>query len=96
MAESELHRQLVSGLASLVRQRRSGSWFLFADSNRDPSSQGCPPTLRSVCPDIYARENFVNYVVIGEAKTTRDLDNLHTQRQLIEYFTHLAGEESGS
>lgn len=95
MPESVLHRQLVGHLTSCVRSRRSGSWFLFVDSNTEDVSEGCPPILRSVCPDLYARENVVRHVVIGEAKTARDLDNLHTEKQLYEYFRHLAEEESG-
>ena len=62
----------------------------------EASQQGCPFTiLRSVCPDLYARENVAPHVVIGEAKTSRDLDNLHTDKQLYEYFVHLSTEPSG-
>jgi hypothetical protein len=95
MPESALHRELVSRLVSAVQARRSGSWFLFVDSNDGNVSEGCPPILRSVCPDLYARENRGRHVVIGEAKTSRDLDNLHTEEQLYEYFLHLSNESSG-
>lgn len=95
MPESTLHRELVNRLAAAVRLRRSGSWFLFVDSNDGNVSEGCPPILRSVCPDLYARENVGSHVVIGEAKTSRDLDNVHTEKQLYEYFLHLSDEPSG-
>ena len=95
MGETDLHRRLVQGLASLLKKRRSGSWFLFLDGKDFSESQGCPPILGSVCPDLYARENSGNYLIIGEAKTARDLDNEHTERQLCEYFAHLAAQDSG-
>jgi hypothetical protein len=95
MPESALHRELVSRLRSAVQVRRSGSWFLFLDANDGIASEGCPPILGSVCPDLYARENPGHHVVIGEAKTSRDLDNLHTEKQLYEYFLHLSNEPSG-
>jgi hypothetical protein len=94
MAETDLHKRLVRSLASLVRQRRSGSWFLFVDAI-DERCEGCPPIVGSSCPDLYARENPNNYLIIGEAKTARDLDNPHTEQQLGEYFTHLTAQASG-
>lgn len=94
MGETDLHRRLVLSLASLIRERRSGSWFLFLDAT-DEDSQGCPPILGSSCPDLYAREIPNSHLVIGEAKTSRDLDNPHTEKQLGEYFHHLATQDSG-
>jgi hypothetical protein len=94
MGETELHRRLARSLASLVRARRSGSWFLFLDVS-DEVSEGCPPILGTSCPDLYARETPDSHLVIGEAKNSRDLDNLHTEKQFGEYFAHLAAQESG-
>src|SRR5262249_34533249 len=94
MPESDLHKRLVTALASLVRKRRSSSWFLFVDSGVQHPSDGCSPILGCARPDVYARENVSHHVIIGEAKTACDLDNSHTERQLFEYFRHLSGQQS--
>jgi hypothetical protein len=90
MPESDLHRQLVLSLGDLIRQRRSGSWIMFLDCEPNIEYDGCPPMLDTVRPDIYARERHVSHVVIGEAKTSKDIDNPHTEGQLAAYFDHLS------
>jgi hypothetical protein len=67
---------------------------VFLDSRDDPEVYACPPLLGAACPDLYARENLVNHLVIGEAKTALDLENSHTEKQLIEYFSHLSEQKS--
>jgi hypothetical protein len=94
MSESDLHKRLVSGLVAHVRQRRSRSWQVFLDSRDDAEVYACPPLLGSACPDLYARENLINHLVIGEAKTALDLENAHTEKQLAEYFSHLLEQNS--
>jgi hypothetical protein len=84
----------VQGLVAHVRQRRSGSWNLFLDSRNDSEFFACSPTLGSACPDLYAREHVGNHLVVGEAKTALDLENSHTEKQLMEYFSHLAEQNS--
>jgi len=41
-------------------------------------------------PDIYALDSQTKHVIIGEAKSAKDIENLHTERQLSNYFSHLA------
>jgi hypothetical protein len=94
MSEGDLHKRLVQGLVTHVRQRRSGSWNLFLDSRNDSEYFASCPTLGSACPDLYAREHLVNHLVVGEAKTALDLENSHTEKQLIEYFSHLSKQNS--
>ena len=87
MSESDLHKRLVHGLVAHVRQRLSRSWQVFLDLRDDPEVYVCPPLLGSACPDLYARENVLNHLIIGEAKTALDLENSHTEKQLLEYFS---------
>jgi hypothetical protein len=92
MAESALHKQLIRSLVgSIVAQHED--CFLFADGDHT-HSQGCPPQLEAVRPDVYPRLRN-RHVVIGEAKTPFDIDKPHTKVQLDAYFRHLACEPSG-
>jgi hypothetical protein len=94
MAETDLHRKLVRGLAGIVRRREECSWLLFIDGE-DDHSHGCPPQLFCVRPDVYARESRTGHVLIGEAKTASDIENDHTAAQLSVYFQHLSTHPSG-
>ena len=94
MAETELHRKLVKGLAGIVRKREEYSWLLFIDGE-DDCSHGCPPQLALLRPDLYARDDRSGHVVIGEAKTAFDIENDHTAAQLDAYFRHLSTHRSG-
>ncbi len=93
MAESDLHRKLVKGLADVIRRREECSWLLFVDA-QDDCSQGCPPQLVSLRPDLYARDGRTGHILIGEAKTARDIENDHTAAQLSMYFQHLSTHPS--
>lgn len=93
MPESKLHRLLVQSLVASVEGRQK-DWFLFVDGDHS-RSHGCPPQLEAVRPDLYARANETRHVVIGEAKTTFDIETAHTALQLDTYFRHLSLERSG-
>ena len=44
-------------------------------------------------PDVYAYEEVEHLYIIAEAKTDSDLDNLHTQRQLMSFISYLSDRE---
>jgi len=94
MSESDLHKQLVAAIVPHIALRVSAGGLLFVDGAHD-LSDGCPPTLSSVRPDIFARGRITKDVIIGEAKTAGDIDNGHTFEQLQIYFDYLAHEQSG-
>ena len=48
-----------------------------------------PPLIGGYRPDIIARSNAANLDFIAEAKTDRDIDNNHTQRQINAFVNHL-------
>lgn len=49
-----------------------------------------PRNIGANRPDIYARDILTGRTVIGEAKTTNDIDNKHTCVQLASYFEYLS------
>ena len=46
-----------------------------------------PPLIGGYRPDIIARSNAADLDFIAEAKTDRDIDNNHTQRQINAFVT---------
>lgn len=95
MSESNSHLQLVRQLIDWISDSFLGqdSGHIFADL---PGSTGRnrPPTVNGYVPDVYVSPATSRCLVIGEAKTARDLDRLHTRRQLTAFLCKCA--ESGS
>lgn len=92
MAESDLHAELVARIVNSL-ENEGKRLFLFVDGK---STNGhVPPTLENVRPDVFAREESSKFATIGEAKTEFDIDNPHTEEQLLTYFSFLANEGSG-
>src|SRR5439155_11336946 len=48
-----------------------------------------PPAIGGYRPDVYARDAPVTMVIIGEAKTSQDIETEHTKKQFTAYLTHL-------
>jgi hypothetical protein len=95
MAEGVLHRELVTKLKRIVLNRRSGNWLILVDALNRLTSDGCPPQLANVRPDLYAREKTTGHLIIGEAKISDDIENEHTDSQLKIYFEHLREQSAG-
>ena len=48
-----------------------------------------PQKIEDYRPDVYFASPFSSMCIIGEAKTSSDLDNDHTKKQLQAYVKHL-------
>jgi hypothetical protein len=57
-----------------------------------PGIIGCdkPPKLGSYRPDLYATDAPTTMVIVGEAKTSRDLETTHSKEQIRSFLRHLA------
>lgn len=44
----------------------------------------CPQIIGGSIPDVFYNDS--NYIILGEAKTDKDIDQEHTQRQLNDYI----------
>jgi hypothetical protein len=92
MGESLLHKILVSALLDEMNARTWDSApFLYADLN----GAALPPIIGNVRPDVYAHFTTQNRAIIGEAKTSADLESFHTAQQLEQYFWHLETKDDG-
>ena len=67
---------------------------VFTDSVSS-ESRTRPPSIEGYVPDAYVMLNEQGKVVIGEAKSLRDLENSHTEAQ-VTAFLRICGMAEGS
>jgi len=83
MPESSTHVRLVSVLVSWIAAEyfrgERGSILVDAPENL---ARAKPPGIAGYMPDVFGQCLPGGGVVIGEAKTAGDLENLHTREQL--------------
>lgn len=86
MAETDLHRRLVSQVACLLSCRLPGS-TIVADLAEAPGTP-VPPTIDGFRPDVCVRGPSGEIVALAEAKTG-GLDFEHTYRQVGTFLRSL-------
>lgn len=92
MSESIAHRNLVMALMEDISQQAWNSGpFLYADSG----GLAPPPLIGRARPDVYAHFVLQDRAIVGEAKTSRDLESFHTAGQFEAYFEHLSLKAGG-
>lgn len=91
MAESSTHMALVRRLVGYVQASMNSRQHLSVLHDL-PGLIGCdkPPRLGPYRPDLYAADVPVTTVIVGEAKTSKDLETVHSRLQLRAYLRHLA------
>lgn len=87
MPESEEHSSLVVMLRSYIADRfcDGETVRIFTDSTNSESSMR-PPSIAGYVPDAYVVLNELGAVVIGEAKSLKDLENSHTEAQVTAFL----------
>lgn len=91
MAESNIHIRLVTALVSWIAAKyfRGERGSLLIDSSDSPAIAK-PPGIGVYVPDVIGQGLPGGVVVIGEAKTAGDLENLHTREQLESFLRYCA------
>ena len=94
MGESAEHIKLVYLLEKNVLKdnKNINSSLIFIDTPE--SRNNCPPTINGYKPDLYYQ--FEKFLIIGEAKTRNDLDNIHTRKQIETYILMCSNFEGNS
>lgn len=91
MPESLNHTELLDRLFKYVTYAydSDGRYLVLHDL---PSAIGCekPPMIEGFWPDLYASHGAMQSVIIGEAKTAKDLETAHSREQYRAYARHLA------
>lgn len=91
MSISELHYSLVYILRSwVIENYNEKDISLYADL---PGFQS-PQKINSFIPDLYARIFKTNIVIIGEAKTSFDLDTSHSESQITAFLKYCSGRDN--
>jgi|SRR5581483_1801050 len=95
MSESEIHCRLVEAtLRAIQRWAPVETLNVWADQPSIREYQ-CPFDTGQVQADVIAIRRDTRFVIIGEAKTRRDVDTLHTRKQLKEYYEFLLTRAGG-
>jgi len=96
MSESDHHRSLVKFLAEEIAGNAvwSNPPIVYCDV-QDGNSMVLPPIIGSNRPDIFARDLATSLLIIGEAKTSDDIDKGHTFDQLASFFDYLNHQPAG-
>jgi len=91
MGESVSHVRLVESLLLWVATTyfRGDTGHILVDS-RLLGSFSTPPRINGFVPDIYAENTSDGSLIIGEAKTARDIENRHTRAQLTAFLNRCA------
>lgn len=94
MSESASHKTLVNELKQWIITNREGDeeFFIWTDSAQNGASQA-PIRIESFVPDVYAKSLSQAKQIIGEAKTPRDLDTKHTEKQLTAFLRYCSRNE---
>ena len=87
MPESEEHTRLVAILRCYIADAfcNGKAERIFTDSTGTESLDR-PPSIAGFIPDAYVSHNPQGRIVIGEAKSIRDLENSHTESQVIAFL----------
>lgn len=89
MPESASHKRLVDELTEWIRTEYDDNkgLFIWTDSPQDGTSKA-PIRIEGFVPDVYAKFLSQPRQIIGEAKTPRDLDTKHTEKQLTAFIRY--------
>lgn len=87
MSESVEHSNLVAILHSYISRRfcEGLGELVYTDSIRS-ESRTRPPSIGGYVPDAYLMLDQDGGVVIGEAKSLGDLENSHTEAQVVAFL----------
>lgn len=95
MSEGEHHSRLVAALLEAMRSEFSESIStIYCDSPLDGRFLR-PRLIGAIRPDIHLQCTCPPLTIVGEAKSARDVDNLHTRSQLKEMLEHLTTVQEG-
>ncbi len=63
--------------------------------NIDMLGASKPFAIRGYIPDIYCRFSSSQYLIVGDAKTPRDLDTKHSKLQMEAFISHISTQGNG-
>ena len=92
MPESEIHARLVKAIIEHLEVRLGMiDEIMVQDDSTQPLRGERPQKVNGFVPDVYATDVPMTRKVIGEAKTAKDLETVHSRQQIttfLEYLSH--------
>ena len=97
MPESRDHLELVESIVAYVKKAWTTceALAILTDLPALPAAAR-PPRIAGFIPDVYAADVPTTEVIIGEAKTVRDLDTEHARLQLRAFAAFLDQQARGT
>ena len=90
MPESATHARLVRAILEFIdRDFHSLTEIAVRDDSSAPVRDERPPSVGGFVPDVYATDVPTTATLIGEAKTRRDLEAVHSQEQIAAFLEYL-------
>lgn len=88
--ESTHHIRLVETLERHVRRVHTPPRGLLLLLDHDRYGKDRPHRCGGYCPDLFATDLPTTFEIIGEAKTSSDIERPHSRRQLAGFLEHLS------
>lgn len=91
MGESKAHISLRDAIVRWLEEQFGRSEVSSALTD-DPGlfPRNSPPLIGGYIPDVFLRRPVRGVLIIGEAKTSRDLETKHSREQFAGYFKYLS------
>lgn len=95
MPESQQHIDLVNNIVHHIKSKYSNrNLFILSDLPEEYDNR--PPQIQNHIPDVFAQNPINSFTIIGEAKTTNDIESDHTLKQLKEFVNYLTYQPENS
>lgn len=96
MAESSTHSALVKIIINYIGQEHAQIAALgIVNDLSSPLRSEKPNRIEGYVPDVYAFDAPLTTVIIGEAKTTTDLETEHSKKQITAFLSFLGQQTTG-
>ena len=90
MGESTQHQLSLQRIVDYVSETFGNVYSLSAlDDLPKRLGEDKPPLIGGYRPDFYARDVPLTTMIIGEAKTSQDIESEHTRKQFTAYLVRL-------
>lgn len=89
MSESARHMHLVSFIVGWVSKTYPTDDLCILVDEPNNTAPNKPPNIGGYFPDVFVKAVGRPLTIIGEAKTTQDLETCRSKLQLISYLTFL-------
>jgi hypothetical protein len=92
---SSTHEDLVCRIKDCINTEYAAFRPRILIDRVGPLGEQKPRSLEGYIPDIYCTFSRSDLVIVGDAKTPRDLESVHSMRQYEWFFRHLALHKEG-